>query len=237
MIKSITRTTILTLIVCLTTLITKAQIGYDFSHYEIGVAAGFDQVSGAAQTQTMTQSIHFNLTYNATPYTNFVFEAQLGRLTGGDSLHTSTGRYFNNDFSAFIFRGQLQFGEFLDYEHSAFKNAIKNFYVSAGAGYIVNHITQINRYSIQNPGLYTGGMNSSNEPFVPLRLGYEFKVYNQYQQPAFKVDLAYEYNLVFGDGVDGFTTAMHNEAYSQFIIGIKFAIGGDIVSYRKQIHY
>src|ERR1035437_5027602 len=103
MIKSITKTTILTLIVCCTTLITKAQIGYDFSHYEIGVAAGFDQVSGAAQTQTMTQSIHFNLTYNTTPYVNFVFEAQLGRLRGGDSLKTSTGRYFNNDFSAFIF--------------------------------------------------------------------------------------------------------------------------------------
>src|SRR5580693_8585953 len=135
MIKLISKTTILTFIVCFTAIIAKAQIGYDYSQYEAGVAVGFDQVSGNAQTQTTTQSIHFNFTYNYTPFTNFVFEVQIGRLRGGDSVTTSTGRYFNNDFSAYIFRGQLQFGEFLDYSNSPFNNAIKNLYVSAGAGY------------------------------------------------------------------------------------------------------
>jgi len=237
MIKLISKTAILTLVVCCSTLIAKAQLGYDYSQYEAGVAAGFDQVHGAAQTQPISQSIHFNFTYNYTPYTNFVFEVQLGRLTGGDSIATTTGRYFNNDFSAFIFRGQLQFGEFIDYSGSQFKNAIKNLYVSAGVGYIVNNITQINRYSIQFPGFYTGGQNSSNEPFIPLRIGYEFKVFNRYQQPAFKVDLGYQYNFVFGDGLDGFTTSNGDRAYTQFTVGVKFAIGGAITSYRKQIHF
>jgi len=235
MIKLISKTTILTLIVCCTTLIAKAQLGYDFSQYDLGVAAGFDQVTGNAQTQISTQSIHFNFTYNFTPFTNFVFEAQLGKLRGGDSVTTSTGRYFNNDFSAYIFRGQLQFGEFLDYSRSPFNNAIKNLYVSAGAGYIVNHITQISRISMQT-GAYTGGLNSSNEPFIPLRIGYEFKVFNSYQQPSFKVDIGYEYNLTFGDGLDGFAASDRREVYTQFTIGVKFAIG-DITSYRKQIHY
>jgi len=236
MIKLILKTTILTLIVCFTTLIAKAQVGYDYSQYEAGVAVGFDQVSGNAQTQTTTQSIHFNFTYNYTPFTNFVFEVQIGKLTGGDSVTTSTGRYFNNDFSAYIFRGQLQFGEFLDYSNSPFNNAIKNLYVSAGAGYIINHITQISRISEQT-GAYTPGLNSSNEPFIPLRIGYEFKIFNKYQQPSTKIDVGYEYNLTFGDGLDGFSASKRQEIYTQFTIGLKFAIGGDIISYRKQIHY
>jgi hypothetical protein len=236
MIKLISKTTILTLIVCCTTLIAKAQVGYDYSQYDLGVAAGLDQVTGNAQTKTTTQSIHFNFNYNFTPFTNFVFEVQLGRLRGGDSVTTSTGRYFNNDFSAYIFRGQLQLGEIFDYSNSAFKNAIKNLYVSAGAGFIVNHITQNSRISMKT-GAFTGGLNSSNEPFIPLRIGYEFKIFNKYQQPATKVDLGYEYNLTFGDGLDGFAASDRREVYTQFTVGIKFAIGGGIISYRKQVHY
>ncbi|HEY8782854.1 MAG TPA: hypothetical protein VIM16_14615 [Mucilaginibacter sp.] len=237
MIKLIRKTTVLIFIICCTALTAKAQIGYDYSQYEGGVAVGFNQVYGDAQTQTTTQSIHFNFTFNATPFTNFVFEVQLGKLRGGDSLKTSTGRYFNNDFTSFIFRGQLQFGEFLDYSTSQFNNAVKNLYVSAGAGYVINRIGQINRYSIQTPGLYTGGVTRSNEPFIPLRIGYEFKIFNKYQQPSTKFDLGYEYNYVLSDNLDGFTTGHHQDVYTQFTVGVKFALGGAIISYRKQIHY
>jgi hypothetical protein len=237
MIKLIYKTTILTLIACCTAFMAKAQIGFDYSQYEAGVAVGFNQVYGDAQTQTTTQSIHFNFTYNATPFTNFVLETQLGKLTGGDSLKTTSGRYFNNDFTSFIFRGQLQFGEFLDYSRSPFKNAIKNLYVSAGVGLVIDRITQVNRYSIQLPMVYTPGLDRTNEPFIPLRIGYEFKVYNKYDQPAFKVDLGYEYNLVLSDNLDGLVAGSHYDAYTQFTIGVKFAIGGAIVSYKKQIPY
>jgi hypothetical protein len=237
MIKLIYKTTILTLLVCCTALMAKAQIGYDYSQYDAGVAAGFNQVYGNAQTQPISESVHFNFTFNYTPFTNFVFEAQFGKLTGGDSIKTITGRYFNNNFSAYIFRGQLQLGEILDYSHSQFENAVKNLYLSVGAGYVINDITKINRNSIQVPGLVSGGQNSSNELFVPLRLGYEFKIFNTYQQPSVKVDLGYQYNYVFGDGLDGFNTPKHDEAYTQIFIGVKFAVGGSVVSYRKQIHY
>lgn len=237
MIKLISKTAILTLLVCCTTLIARAQIGYDFSHYEIGFGAGFNQVYGDAQTQTTTPSFHLNLTYNPTPFVNIVFEAQMGRLAGGDSLTTSTGRQFTADLTAFILRGQLQMGEIVDYSHSQFNNAIKNFYVSAGMGYVVSHITNINRYSIKQPGLYTPGVLNSQEPFIPMRIGYEFKIFNKYDQPAMKIELGYGYNIVLSDNLDGFTSGSHYDIYSQFTIGVKFAIGGDIVSYRKQITY
>jgi hypothetical protein len=237
MIKLLSKTTILTFLVCFTTLIARAQLGYDFSRYEIGAAAGFNSVSGNAQTQTTTPSFHLNVTYNTSPYVNLVFEVQMGQLAGGDSLTTSTGRQFTADLTAFQLREQLQLGEILDYTRSPFNNALKNLYFSTGLGLAVSHITGINRYSIKTPGEYTGGVLNSQEPFIPFRIGYEFKVFNKYQQPAFKIDLGYEYNQVLSDNLDGFAVGNHLDAYSQFTIGFKFAFGGNIISYRKQIPY
>jgi hypothetical protein len=237
MIKLICKLTLLTLFMCCTSFIAKAQLGYNYSQYDIGTSVGFNQVFGDAKPQKTTASINFNFTFNATPYTNFVLEAQLGRLEGGDSLKTATGRQFTNDFSAYIFRGQLQFGEFLDYDHSPFLNAVKNLYVSAGVGYVVSNIKQINRNSILVPGTFTGGLDKSNVPFLPLRFGYEFKLFNKYEQPSFKVDIGYDINFIAGDNLDGFDTGMHKDIYTQFSIGVKFAIGSALTSYRKQIPY
>jgi len=115
-------------------------------------------------------------------------------------------------------------------------NGIKNFYISAGAGYVVTHITKITRYSAQIPGLYTGGQDLSREAFLPLRVGYEFKIFNKDGQPFFKVDLGYGYNYVFGDNLDGYVYHKHNDGYSQMSIGLKFSVG-DYVSYRNLIPY
>jgi len=237
MIKLISKTTFITLIVCCTSLIARAQLGFDYSEWEIGAGVGITSVMGNAETQAMTPMVHFNLTFNSTPYVNYVFEAQMGRIAGGDSLTSASGRQFTADLTSFVFRGQLQLGEILDYEKSPFKNAIKNLYISAGVGYAVSHITNINRYSIKNPGEYTPGVLNSQEPFIPIRIGYEFKVFNKYQQPAFKIDLAYAYNYVLSDNLDGFSVGNHRDVYTQFVIGFKFAFGGDILSYRKQIPY
>jgi len=235
MMKLIKKTTLITLIVCCTALIAKAQIGYDYSKYDAGVAIGFNKPYADVKAPTTTPTVHFNFTFNQTPFTNFVFEAQLGKLAGSDSLQAPKGREFKSSLTSFVFRGQLQFGEFLDYSNSPFFNGIKNFYVSAGIGYEFTHITMIQRFS--NKGVVTGGENDSQEPFIPFRIGYEFKLFNKYQQPSVKFDLAYEFNQVFGDGLDGFASGQKNDAYGQFCIGVKFAIGGNVTSYRKQIVY
>jgi len=237
MIKLISKITFLTFIVCCSALVAKAQLGFDFSQYELGTGIGLNTVSGNAQTSTLTPTVHINFTYNTTPFVNFVFEGQFGRIAGGDSLTTSTGRQFTADLTAIVFRGQLQMGEIMDYSQSPFKNAIKNLYVSAGIGYVISHITNINRYSIKTPGEYTGGVLNSQEPMIPFRIGYEFKIFNQYKQPAVKIDLAYAYNYDLSDNLDGFVVPGHHEAYSQICIGVKFAIAGDIISYRKPIPY
>jgi hypothetical protein len=227
--------TFLTLFVCCIIFIANAQSGDNFSHYDVGFSGGFNKAYGDELPRKTTPSVNVNFTYNQTPFVNFVFEVQVGKMAGGDSL-VSPGRQFTSNFNSYVLRGQLQFGEFVDYSESAIMNDIKNFYVSAGAGYVLTHITEIVRHSAQIRGLYTGGQDISREALLPLRIGYEFKIFNKNQQPNFKVDLGYGYNYVFGDNLDGYVWGKHNDGYSQFFIGVKFAIG-DVASYRKPIQH
>ena len=235
--KFISKKTFLTLFVCCIAFVAKGQSSGDFKRYDVGLMAGFNKVYGDELPQKTTPSVIVTLTYNLTPFTNFIFEAQVGRMAGGDSLHSVFGRQFTSNFNSYILRAQLQFGEFIDYSQSRIMNGIKNFYVSAGGGYVVTHITSISRHSITLPGLYTPGQNFSREVLVPLRVGYEFKFFNKDMQPSVKVDLGYGYNYIFGDNLDGYVYGKHNDGYSQFFIGVKFAIGDEVSSYQKQIHY
>lgn len=230
------RLAFLILIVCCTSWAAKAQIGYDYAKYDVGVAAGINTVYGDAETFTKTQSVHVNFNYNVSPFINYVFEAQAGLLKGGDSLRTLSGRQFTNKFTSVMLRVQVQGGEVIDYSQSHLANFFKNIYLSTGVGFVVNHITDINRYSILVPGFYTPGSNNSNEILIPARIGYEFKVFNQFDEPSFKIDVGYQYNFILGDNLDGYTVGSKNDGYSQITLGVKFAIG-DVISYRKKISY
>lgn len=237
MIKLITRISFLTLLFAAATLTTKAQIGYDYAQYDIGFGANINRVYGDAETIKATPSVSVSFNYNQTPYINYIVELQAGNLEGGDRLSQS-GRYFKNNYTALMFRGQLQMGEILDYSSSGFMNALKGFYVSGGLGYLINNIkeTNISRYSTKIQDFYTPGENKSNELILPIRTGYEFKVYNRYNQPSFKIDLGVQYNYDFNDNMDGFTAGLSKDALIQYSIGFKFALGG-VTSYRKQINY
>lgn len=225
---------IVTAIICFTSFISKAQIGYNYAQFDAGVAASLNQVYGDAQSITKTVSPRFSLNFNQTPFLNYILEGEGGKLEGG-KLSDPTSRVFSNSYAAFAFRIQVQAGELMDYSDSPFKNGLKSLYISSGIGYVVNHLTT-NRLSLNIPDYYTPGENNSNEIFIPARIGYEFKFYNQFDEPSVKIDLAYQYNFVMGDGLDGFKAGKANDQFSQICLGVKFAIGSK-TSYRKQITY
>ena len=235
MIKLLFKTTLLTFLLASVTLISKAQIGYDYAQYDFGLGGNINQVYGDAETVKSTPSVNVNFTYNATPFVNYIFEVQAGTLEGGYELSKS-GRYFKNKYTAFVFRGQLQAGELIDYSHSAFMNVIKNLYISGGLTYMMNNVDPINRESIVTPGFVTGGLDKSNELMLPIRVGYEIKFFNQYSEPSFKVDFGATYNHDFGDNMDGFSAGKSKDMLLQYSLSVKFAIGG-VTSYRKQIHF
>jgi hypothetical protein len=236
MTKYILRITLLTLFACFSTIASKAQIGYDFSQYDLGASYNFNSFYGDTQTPKSSNSASFNFNYNQTPFLNYIFEFQAGKLMGGDSTKDALGRQFSADYNYYAFRIQLQGGEIFDYSRSQALNFLKNLYVGAGIGMIYSHITDINRYSIQYPGLYSPGEDKASQLFIPARIGYEFKIFNSFQRPDVKIDIGYQYNYVFGDQLDGFKAGTKNDAYSQFTIGLKFSVGG-VTSYRKQITY
>lgn len=223
-------------IVMLATNVVKAQVGYDYAQYDLGLGLDFNKAYTDAQTITGTRSGRLMFNYNVSPFVNYIVEVQTGTLRGGDSLKTTSGRQFTNSYTAIMMRGQLQMGELIDYSGSQVANAFKNLYLSTGIGMIYNHMTEINRASIQVPGFYTAGENNSNELVVPARIGYEFKFYNKYSEPGFKIDIGYQQNFILGDGLDGFSAGKQRDTYSQISIGFKVAVGG-VVTYRKQISY
>jgi hypothetical protein len=223
-------------IVILAANVVKAQSGYDYAQYDLGLGLDFNKPYTDAQTITSTRSGRLTFNYNVSPFVNYIIEVQTGTLQGGDALTTTTGRQFTNSFTTVMMRGQLQMGEVIDYSQGSMANAFKNLYFSSGIGFVVNHITEINRASIKVPGFYTAGENNSKELVIPARIGYEFKCFNKYGEPGFKIDLGYQYNFVLGDGLDGFTTGKQKDSYAQLSLGFKFAIGG-VATYRKQISY
>lgn len=236
MTKLIVRTALLTLLTCLTSIISKAQIGYDYARYDVGFSLGFNQFYGDVVTAKSTKAVNFNFNYNQSPFINYIFEAQFGKLAGGDAVNDPLGRQFAADYQYYAFRLQLQAGELIDYSGNGLANALKNLYVGSGVGIIYSEISSINRYSVQFPGYYTPGLDKTSQIFVPIRIGYEFKIFNRYQRPDVKIDVGYQYNAIFGDELDGFKSGHLNDAYSQFVIGVKFSIG-EVTSYRKQINF
>ena len=229
---------IIIVILCTSTFLAKAQLGYDYAQYDVGVAVGLNvPVSTDVHTLNKTPSAHFNFTYNQSPFVNYVFEGQAGRLKGSDPESIQSGRRFENHFAAFALKVQLQAGEVIDYSHNQMANAFKNLYVSTGIGYIVNHIVVKDPDLRVPPGMMLAGDNNTQVPFIPVRLGYEIKVFNQYNEPSIKIDLGYQYNFVLSDNLDGYDTGdSKRDVFSQLTLGVKFAIGG-VTSYRKQVHY
>lgn len=224
------------LICCLGTITAKAQLGYEYGEYDLGFAVGQNTVLGDAETKVSTKSAQINFNYNPSPFINYVLEVQTGDLKGGDALTTNTGRQFTNNYVGVFLRGQVQAGEIMDYSHSRIKNALKNLYISTGVGYMVNKMTYINRESVLIPGYTTPGLDNSNSIIIPARIGYEFKIFNSYNQPVVKIDLGYQMNFAMDDNLDGFTAGEQKDKYSQITLGVKFSIGS-INSYRKQIRY
>ncbi|RYU90862.1 hypothetical protein EWM62_09485 [Mucilaginibacter terrigena] len=241
MIKLLTKTTFFTLILSAVTLISKAQIGYDYAQYDVGFGGSINQVYGDAESVTATKAANVSFIFNQTPFVNYIVELQNGNLEGGDR-QSKSGRYFKNGYTAILFRGQLQAGELFDYSNGGLMNVMKNFYLSTGFGYIFNNIQDknINRTSnavsaTTGEPYITGGLNKSNELYIPARIGYEFKFFNQYNQPSFKIDIAYQFNMDLTDNMDGFTAGSSRDNMVQYSIGLKFALG-DVVSYRKSIN-
>lgn len=220
---------ILATFIFFTALAANAQVGYNYSQYELGLSAGFNSAKTDFLTSGSTAAFHAHFTYNYTPFLNYIAEVQIGSVKADSLGAVGAGYHFSNNYTSVAFRAQLQAGELIDYSQSPIMNGLKNFYISSGVGVVY---TDLNITQSDIPLNEAKGSNI----FIPVKLGYEFKLFNDYNEPWAKFDIGYQLNYVLSDNFDGYPSGKYNDAFTQFVIGFKFGIGGS-TSYRKAINY
>lgn len=211
---------------CLFSLLGYGQRFEPYNSFEIGAGVTLNESVGDAETNGHTVSPHININYNPHLYTVITGEYQAGKLKGGDSLLTQSGRQFSNNFNAFFVKGQLQAGHLFGQSDVVLAQLASDFYIGSGIGIIFNNIKQVSRYSHHFQDYYTGGPDKSQNLLIPLRVGYDFKVLNFYKEVLFRVDAAYQHNLMLGDGMDGFEAGSSKDILSQFSLSIKVGLSG-----------
>ncbi len=221
----------------ITTVITKAQNGFDYQPFSAGGGMGITTAYGNTQTTVNKYAYNINFNYNVTPYYTYTIELQTGTLAGGQ-VTDFNARRFSNDYIALLAHADMQAGELIDYEHNALLNGLKNLYAGVGLGVLSNKITYIQTViPVGQSNLTTYPyLPSSVNVLLPIRFGYDFKIFNGYERPQYRVDLAYNFNTAFGKGLDGYTTLSTIKFYGYLSLGVKISFG-NVLTYRKPIPY
>lgn len=217
----------------------KAQAGYNYYEWGIGAEASYER--GYTNVPRQDNNIGFagKLIYNYNPYLPIELEIQAGHLSGGGLTvdKDKYGRQFSNHFIAAYLHADVHLGAIIDYGDDWFLNRIKNFYLGTGFGLVDNN-NKVQRTNVipQNGSLdyVFPGKDKSTNFAIPLRVGYEFKIYDSYDQPGWAIDVGYIHTLVFGEGLDGYddpSSKFKNNAtnqYRQFVIGFKYFFGNTV---------
>ncbi|WP_073403338.1 outer membrane beta-barrel protein [Mucilaginibacter sp. OK098] len=223
----------------------KAQAGYNY--YQFGVGGGASYMRGYTNIPRQDSKIGFNanLIYNYNPYLPIELELQKGQLSGGGLTVDKDmfGRQYTNNFLAVYLHADVHLGSFIDYGNGWFLNVVKNFYLGSGVGLLRNNNTvqRTNVIVANGPLFYVfPGKDKSTNISIPLRVGYEFKIFDSYDEPGWAIDVGYVHNIVFGEGLDGYddpTSKFKNNAvnqYRQITIGFKYFFG-TTVAYNKLV--
>lgn len=223
-------------ILLISSIVVKAQGDYNFSPLAVGggisVIRGYTNV--AKQNNTLSGNINFNYYY--TPYVPLTAELQFGRLEGGSTQTDQYKRAYTNNYKALIFHGDIQLGQWIDYSYSDFWNVMKNFYGGTGIGVIFDDVKNQRTNLIPEPGEPVGsytfpGTDHSTDLLIPLRAGYEFKFFNEYDEPYIRIDIEYEHNIVFNEGLDGYNDPPnhfkneHPDQYREITLAFKYNFG------------
>ncbi|RYE11086.1 MAG: hypothetical protein EOP44_01525 [Sphingobacteriaceae bacterium] len=222
-----------------------AQIGYNYDQFSLGLGISSVKIKGDLNTTYAKAAPSVNLSYHVTPFVTFSTEAQFGRLesANADTAYAVYGEQSSNKFTTVMFHGDVQLGEFINYNDdfssipilTKILNGAKNIYVGTGVGVIFNKMDFINRTDFKDPNFAYTGLDKSTELIIPIRIGYEYKIYNAYDEPQIRLNLGYQANLSTGDNMDGIKSGHYGDWFSQITFGIKVGIGG-VTSYRKPIH-
>ena len=223
----------------------KGQAGYNYQEYGVGADVFVERGYTNLNKQYEHPGFDLKFVYNYNPYIPLEVEIQKGTLSGGGLTQNLDfyGRKYTNNYIALVAHLDVQLGSLIDYSNNDFLGFIKNFYVGAGVGLIANSNTVQRTNVIASNGSLTyvfPGSDGGIDVMVPLRFGYEFKIYDSFDEPGFAIDIGYIHNFAFGEGLDGYNdpeSKFKNNAidqYRQIYVGFKYYFG-NVTSYNKLI--
>jgi hypothetical protein len=224
----------------------KAQSGYNYMEWGLGGGVSYERGYTNITTQFNHPGFNLNVVYNYNPYLPVEAEIQIGQLSGGGIGPGDTyapkldpyGRKYTNNYKALIVHADFQLGTAIDYGDDWFLNIAKNLYLGSGLGLIVNNNT-VQRTAPNHVYVFPGKDNSIDF-MLPIRFGYEYKIFDDYNEPAFAIDATYIHTFAFGEGLDGYNDPSSKfknnsiDQYRQFNITFKYYFGR-VVSYNKLI--
>ncbi len=227
---------ILLFVLIFSSIIVKAQGDYNFSPFGVGFGLGTIRGYTNVAKQNNTLAGDLNFTYYESPYLPITAELQMGRLWGGSVTEDRYGREYENNYTAFFLHGDLQLGQVIDYYYSGFNEIIKNLYFGSGVGFVDDNVQRQPTNPFPESGYAKGaytfpGSAHSINLGIPLRVGYEFKFYNEYDEPYLRLDIDYTHTYVFGEGLDGYDDPSNKfknqnpDQYRYIAITVKYDFG------------
>jgi hypothetical protein len=209
------------------------------NYYKFSLGLGFGPTITYADLQEKLHSYggYGEVLYNFSPFITAGVEFQTGELKGGDVITDKDNRAFINRYQAFSVNSTLALGQFIDHGRNTFLGIVKGAYVGLGVGTISNDMTFIVRYKPNTQAAYPPlgyefpGDEKSTSILVPIQLGLNFYLKNNYGDQRFVINVNYKANFTFGEGLDGYNDPMglfKNNApdfYTLLSLGFKYNFG------------
>jgi hypothetical protein len=167
----------------------KAQ--YNYSEWGFGGGVSLTRPYSDLKQNDNGKSFNADIYYNYSPYLPFALEAQFGQLSGGNDVTDESHRFFKSNFVGLSLHGDVQLGGITDFENSYILQRLKGLYIGTGVGVMIDNITSIRRYAQNVPDYRFPGQDHSVTLLVPLRFGYEFKIFDAYDEPFMSINLGY----------------------------------------------
>ena len=204
-----------------------AQIYHKFG---AGISLGANTSFVDLEKKDQGVSGRLNLDYYFTPYITLGLEAQGGKILGGNIFSDPHFRQFTNSYKSLVVNAKLSLGAIVGYTENETLASFNSLYVGTGFGAIINKMSFIVR---QKPGttyIFPGEDESVNL-VVPFNIGMHIPLPSQTGIPKFMINVNFQSNVTFGEGLDGYNDASakfknkYPDMYTLFSIGIKYNFG------------
>jgi hypothetical protein len=212
----------------------------NFYKVSLGAGAGITRVFGDLNKSLNSMAIYGTADYYLIPFVSVGLEGQVGHLKGGDK-DDQYHRYFNNNYIAGSVNAKAHLGAFLDrgFRTTPVEEVINGIYVGTGVGIIRNRVSET--YHVLNGNgqrpTYDQGRDRSIDAFLPVNVGIDYSLKDFRGYDRFLINLNFQGNLSFGEGMDGYDDSpvyTHNQYADIYIypsVGIKYNFG--LVGYHK----